>query len=328
MPPSKSRARRVLHRLCAACVLALAALTLGAFLESWTVLFWQFPHFTVYYALAGVGAVAFAAALRAWRWFALAVVCAVVNLQAVVPWFMPQSNSTEGGVPNLRIIVANVQTSNKQVARLKEWVNEVDPDLLLLQEMNHRWLKDLENVRKRFPHRVEQLKPESSGVVLWSRHPLGNIVRGKLAHVKARSVRADVTVAGRRLHLVGLHARPPKDPLRSASRDQQLAAATQIAAAVQTAGDKSLCIVMGDLNTTMWGRGYRHIEEQSGLVNTRKGFGVLPTWSTKRWPLLVPLDHCLCSPEIVTRTCELGPDFGSDHLPLYVELHVPPASSE
>lgn len=76
----------------------------------------------------------------------------------------------------------------------------------------------------------------------------------------------------------------------------------------------------GDLNVTMWSSNYSKLIADSGLANSRKGFGILATWPMF-FPLLsIPLDHCLVSPGIGINACRSGPDIGSDHLPLIVEL--------
>jgi endonuclease/exonuclease/phosphatase (EEP) superfamily protein YafD len=56
----------------------------------------------------------------------------------------------------------------------------------------------------------------------------------------------------------------------------------------------------------------------------RKGFGLLPTWTTgnRVAPLKLPVDHCLVSPDLTVLGVEHGPALGSDHLPLVVRLAV------
>jgi endonuclease/exonuclease/phosphatase (EEP) superfamily protein YafD len=57
------------------------------------------------------------------------------------------------------------------------------------------------------------------------------------------------------------------------------------------------------------------------LVNSQRGYGLAATWPTR--PLtLVPLDHMLHSDSLTTVARDIGPDLGSDHLPLTVEVSV------
>ncbi|NEO25963.1 MAG: hypothetical protein F6K03_03460, partial [Kamptonema sp. SIO4C4] len=66
--------------------------------------------------------------------------------------------------------------------------------------------------------------------------------------------------------------------------------------------------------------------------NTRKGWGILPTWPTPvtyaRVPswlaslVLIPIDHCLVSPELTTTNIYTINDIGSDHRSLMVDLRL------
>ena len=51
-----------------------------------------------------------------------------------------------------------------------------------------------------------------------------------------------------------------------------------------------------------------------------------PTWPTYNPLLWIPIDHCLVSPEIIVTDRQIGPDVGSDHYPIVVDLQLPHAS--
>jgi len=56
------------------------------------------------------------------------------------------------------------------------------------------------------------------------------------------------------------------------------------------------------------------------LVNSQNGFGLAATWPTSLPISLIPLDHMLHSDSLTTVAREVGPDLGSDHKPLTVEV--------
>jgi len=91
--------------------------------------------------------------------------------------------------------------------------------------------------------------------------------------------------------------------------------------------------MIGDLNATMWSPYFRTLRTKLGLHDSRKGFGILPTWTTPSpvspfpaWlaPLLaILIDHCLLSRDIQAIEMHIGKPVGSDHLPIVVDLAIP-----
>lgn len=58
------------------------------------------------------------------------------------------------------------------------------------------------------------------------------------------------------------------------------------------------------------------------LRDSRRGFGVQPTWNARHPWCMIPIDHCLVSEgaSIVDRI--VAPDVGSDHRPIIVDFRV------
>ena len=79
--------------------------------------------------------------------------------------------------------------------------------------------------------------------------------------------------------------------------------------------------VCGDFNTVPWSGPFRHLASRSGMTDLY-GDGA---WSGYSWPtwtsvLRVPLDNCLVSGGVAVTGHRHGPDIGSDHFPLVVDL--------
>lgn len=86
------------------------------------------------------------------------------------------------------------------------------------------------------------------------------------------------------------------------------------------------------MNTTERTASFRGLLRAS-LLDSRRGFGWMPTWPVLSPPGIVatlvgalfaiPIDHVLVSPGIGVADRRTGPPFGSDHLPLKVDLMFP-----
>lgn len=87
-------------------------------------------------------------------------------------------------------------------------------------------------------------------------------------------------------------------------------------------------VLMGDFNTARSGRVYRELYEQSGLTDAESSFFPSSTWPSNLPGFLgVGIDHCWVSPGVAVTKYEVGPKVASDHRPLFVELHIPPAEN-
>ena len=83
-------------------------------------------------------------------------------------------------------------------------------------------------------------------------------------------------------------------------------------------------MVLGDLNATAWCYAFRRFLRETGLKDSARGWGYQATWPTGFLPLRIPIDHCLLSPDLKVLNRRIGPNVGSDHFPLTVELALGP----
>jgi endonuclease/exonuclease/phosphatase (EEP) superfamily protein YafD len=81
--------------------------------------------------------------------------------------------------------------------------------------------------------------------------------------------------------------------------------------------------VIGDFNVTAWSTYFRELVDQGDFANSQHGFALWPTWHAGL-PLVmrIPIDQCLHSRDLATVARQVGPDVGSDHLPLLVNLRL------
>jgi endonuclease/exonuclease/phosphatase (EEP) superfamily protein YafD len=85
-------------------------------------------------------------------------------------------------------------------------------------------------------------------------------------------------------------------------------------------------VLMGDFNTTRAGRLYRELYSKCGLTDAESSMYPQSTWPSNLPGFLgAGIDHCWVSPGVAVTKYEVGPAVLSDHHPLFVELHIPPA---
>jgi len=303
-------------------VVVLAPLTLAP-LFGWIYPLELFCHFQVQYLLAAAVCAAVLAGLGRWRWCLAAAGCGAVAAMAVVPF---QAAGTGGnaahatavseGDRSLRLLLANVLVSNRQHDRLLDLVAEADADVLVLQEVNDRWMAALSQLQRDYPYTVGVARQDAWGIAVFSRIPLQEAECRHLGEAGRPSAVMKLSVGGTAVSIVATHPTNPLSPGTFALRNDQLEAV-----ATYARGREQPLVLIGDLNVTMWSPWHRRLCAEAGLTNARRGFGVLASWPTYLPPIMrLPIDHCLVSGDLAVTDCRLGPEFGSDHRPLIVDL--------
>jgi endonuclease/exonuclease/phosphatase (EEP) superfamily protein YafD len=219
----------------------------------------------------------------------------------------------------LRILMANVLYKNPDRRSLVRLIRRERPDIVALVELSDDWLADLADVRQDYPYRLEA-PAGGQGLSLWFREPPRSLDGPeRLTPEGWPLLHATFDFAGRTRHLWLVH---PASPTQSAG--QRPAARELAALAVRVGRTDGSRIVVGDLNRTSGSPHFADFLRVSGLRDTRLGFGLQPSWPS--WsPYRIAIDHAFLSPDLAAADRRLGPDIGSDHLPLL--LDVAPAAS-
>ena len=300
--------------LAAAGYTACAATALGFLGRFW----WfadLFSHFRIQYliGLAVAGAVMlFGRQLKtATGFFAFAA----ANLACVAPLYFG-ADANGAASPALRLVLLNVNSDSGDPARVREAIAALDPDVVALKEVNGRWMDALEPLLEEYPHVLAEPREDNFGIALFSKLPL---VRPRVAEIGAAGVPsliASVPAGSVLLDIVATHPLPPYGAEYSALRDEQLA---RLAEAVDPSRP---VVLLGDLNTTPWNYHFRRLLERSGLRDSARGRGPLLTWPSFCLPLRVPINHILHSPSVTVLRRSIGPDVGSDHFPVMVDVSL------
>lgn len=311
--PAQSAARKAGLVETAAALLGLAFL--GAQFPAPFALLDNLSNFPAHFGAAFLAC----AALLAWRGrrtpALAAAAAAVLALAPVLPWYLDrEADAPAAASPHLKVLVANVRFSNRHFDRIRRLVTEEDPDVVGLVEVNALWLKEMQLLRERYPHHLEVPDERYVGLALYSRLPIADAREIAVRGDAKTAIAATLITATGEIDLLLAH---PASPLNGAAIRRRNAQVEALAWHVRDSGRPTL--LAGDLNLTMWNRGYRPLAEVAGLHNARAGHGIGPTWPALG-RLGVPIDHILATPDVSLRNFRVLRPVGSDHRPIVSEF--------
>ncbi len=316
-PPAATRRRawRVALLLLAILVfLGAGAATLAGFAarQSWQLEL--FCHFRVQYFWALVLAATAFAVLHQRLLMLGAAALVAANLVVILPlYFGP--DATSDGRTSVRVLELNVHFLNQDYASTLELIRREKPDLIVLCEVTPGWEEALHALDKEYPYSHVIPSRSPAGLALFSRYKIEDIEVKVAEGIGLPTIVAGLELPDGRLTVIASHPASPSSDSDFRYRNQQLDQIAHLAA--ERAG---AVMVLGDMNTTSWSPFFQDLLDVSGLVDSRRGFGVEATWPSLLWPLRIPIDHCLASPEVSILKRRVGPAVGSDHRPIVVDF--------
>lgn len=294
-----------------------ALTAIGQLLGTW---WWPLElasHFTAFYWIALLPATAVSFSKTRQRRLWLGAICGLAllwNSVLLAPSFAPRAFGYDGSGP-LRVMTLNVRTRNTRFDEVLKYVENEDPDVLVLCEVDQRWLAAMAPLAERYPTIQAEPKEHNFGIAFYSRLPTDEISLVEFVDRQIPSIAATVGSAGRRVRLLATHPLPPGSQQTARQRNEQLAAIAQ-----WSTEQEAPVIVMGDLNITRWSPYFRRLLRESGLDDSSRGFGLRSTWRVRPWLPGIPIDHVLLSPELEVLDRRVGPEVGSDHRGVTVDV--------
>ena len=255
---------------------------------------------------------------RRWRWAIFCGAVTAINTLLVLALFWPDNHPTPASGQRLRLVAVNVHTANPRTDLVLDFLQKIDADVVLLMEVNTHWIQALSPLSNRYPEIIAEPRDDNFGIALLNRIPSTNSAVIDLGPVEVPSIITTLLINGSAVTLLGTHPLPPGSAEYARSRNDQL---REIAAKVRESNMPT--IVLGDLNTTPWSPYFKELLRSSGLRNTSQGRGLHGSWPAALPVGRIPLDHCLVSPNIRVDDKQLGPQVGSDHLPMVIDLQIP-----
>ncbi|MBI2811162.1 MAG: endonuclease/exonuclease/phosphatase family protein, partial [Candidatus Melainabacteria bacterium] len=155
------------------------------------------------------------------------------------------------------------------------------------------------------------------GIAMFSKTPVTKFRVEQFCDVAIESIVATLQAGEKPIQIICTHTYPPVGAAALKSRDLQL---KNLGVFIRTSGVPT--ILCGDLNATSWSAAFRDLLKESGLNDSRQGFGVQPSWPDGLGPMMIPIDHVLVDPKVQVISRKIGAGVQSDHLPVIVKLAI------
>jgi endonuclease/exonuclease/phosphatase (EEP) superfamily protein YafD len=283
-------------------------------------------HFRPVILLAACALVAAALRLRASRLALASTALACLNallLGLPLLWSAaPAQRSTAGqalasaGTRDIKLITFNMQFGNaRAVARL---LIEEDPDIAVLQEVGGSHARALRAaLHERYPYSHVCVVSHRCAAVILAKRPwvaAGHDYWTK-DHPETIWAQFDDQELGR-LRVVGVHLALPFRAEQQANHIERLMALRN--------GAAGPVILAGDFNMTPWSYRLQRLLATAGLRRHATFLRSWPTDGQYRLPLPTFLiDHVVTTPDVKSVAIRIGPNTGSDHLPVIARLRLP-----
>lgn len=242
-------------------------------------------------------------AIRQKRWL-LALSALVLPFVTASPILSIANTHTN----SVKILSSNVYLNNPDLSRLKTLIDQEQPDVIVLLEFSQQHLVPVK-AWVDYPHQILQARAGAFGMAILSRFALNStqIITDALGieHISTQ------VQASQAFQFIGFHPLPPMSVQAYQVRNQLLQDLTKTTTQPR--------IIAGDFNATPWSSTFQNLAQQGYY----RSLNLLPTWPTKFKGFLgIPIDQVLASSHWQLRTARIGPNIGSDHYPLIVELNL------
>jgi endonuclease/exonuclease/phosphatase (EEP) superfamily protein YafD len=215
----------------------------------------------------------------------------------------------------ISILSVNVLQKNNEYSRLIDLVEEVQPDILLTMETDHKWDAALEKIESHYSNSFKIPKDNTYGMHFYTKLKTTDIREHYFISNDRPAIEAHLTDNnGNDFIFWGMHP-PPPSPTEKPTSKQKDAELMKVAKLIRSL--KSSSIVTGDFNNVCWSRSAKLFAKTANLKDARLGNGIHGTFPVRPNILRFPLDLLFSSQNIDIHELKTLSDIGSDHLPIF-----------
>jgi endonuclease/exonuclease/phosphatase (EEP) superfamily protein YafD len=319
----------VMYKALTFILICVTMLTIFGFLGQ---LWWVFDlasHFRLQYFIVLVVLVVFFVKAKKWKSTSIGLIFGMANFILISPYIGTISSITEEGQSKIRILSMNLSHANPSYKKAKLLIRKTQPNILVLQELTNSWENALGGTLAQFSYSEKLsydsyfmlpkflIPKEKISIGLYSHLPFERIMIDRSDDFPIPYIRGSFKLKENIFTLFGVHLASPVGKYRTDLRNKQL---DSLAEEIQKNNQPT--VVVGDFNITPWSPYFKKFIQKTRLRDTRKGIGVYPTWLADFFPLAIPIDHGLTSNGVKVGSLSLGSSFGSDHLPIILDISI------
>lgn len=131
-------------------------------------------HFQVQYLIVNLIVLILLLVARRKSLLFVCLFCLTINCIEVLPWYGVNIANKTSEV-HLKILLVNLYTKNQRYSELISLVKQERPDVVVLEEIDKIWTKEIAAIHSLFPYRLLKPRFDNFGIGIYSSIPLANI---------------------------------------------------------------------------------------------------------------------------------------------------------
>jgi len=277
-------------------------------------------HFRLHFCIGAIVVIGLGIIVRRRLVAVMAVALLAINVFALGPqsWTSGAVRAETGS--QIRIVSINLRWRNRHTPPVIAFLRRQDADIVFLAEVNESWRSAVQSLADLYPYQFygpDYAPPEEipHGQVMLSKQPWRDA--GVIAVPKGRrhfGVWAQFGAGAAVVRVYGVHLAKPflaRDENQAEDVDRLIAELNEQAGGL---------VVVGDFNMTPYSAVYRRLTGSAGLHRADAGYAA--SWPSVLGPLGLPIDHVMTRGDAIAAIMRIGPDLGSDHLPVSADLEM------
>jgi len=229
---------------------------------------------------------------------------------SLLSFYIPNTASKTHSIHSISLGSMNLNVKNKNYQGVLDYLEERDFDFLFFQEFTATWKKQLLPLDQKYPYNTSGKLDSNCIIGIKSKLPIDSFKIHDSGFEKVPFIEATLNIKGKKVTIIGIHARYPLSNRAFKIRNNQFKMINELIQ--KTEGE---IILAGDMNCTTWSPSFSLLIKNTNLRDTRKGFGIQPSWGGRIPTVFLPIDNIFVTDGIDVLHSQTGKEIGSDHLP-------------